>query len=613
MRYVFPALVFFSSPFCIAASENLARDAEDVFVSATLSEQALNTVLGSAIVIDQREIVIKQPASLPQLLQAQAGVEVVRSGGRASQTSVFTRGTNSDHTLVLIDGIRFDSATSGQTQLQFLDPEQIERVEFIKGSRSALYGSDAIGGVINIITANTPQTRRAHLTAQAGSHDLQGLSGGISDTIDQFYYSAALSHERSEGIDNTLDRTGFSRDRDPYSLYSANVGLGYAISDQLDVSIKHFETQSEADYDSSVFSAATDQPYSRERQYATRVSLAAKANAVYSTQLSLGRSADNSNNADRQNPANKSHFFSERDTFFWLNKFSLNDQLQWDFGLDFNRESVASSTVYQDSNGTPVDDRDNRAVFGQAQWNDGRYSLILGLREDDNSAYGDHSSANAALGYRVNEALNVYASWGEGFKAPTFNDLFWPTFGNPDLLPEASESYEVGLNGSADNWNYGLSVFKLDVDNLIEWAPDASGDWRPQNVSAAEIKGSELSLSQQWDAFAFAATLSYTDARDSDSNKPLLSRAKTKFTLDFNREFRQNTVGILFSALGEREQTGSEPLPAYSVTNLYWLAELTTKVSLRVRANNIFDEDYQVNPLYNEDGANFSAKLTYRL
>ncbi len=601
--------------FCLSIPYSFADDTvveEEVFVTATYHEQPLTKVLGATVVIDNAEIFKTQPAGMPEILEQQSGAQIVRSGGRASQTSLFTRGTNSDHTLVLIDGMRFGSVSNGQTQLQFIDPEQIERIEYFKGSRSSLYGSDAIGGVLQIFTLSPPQERKSYLTAQAGSHASRRFAGGIKDSVDQFYYSGAISHETSDGIDNLVDDTGFNQDDDPYHIFSGNFGAGYVIDDQTDVSIRHFESRTRADYDSSPRSGDTDQPYSKENQRATSVMLKSKPVEFYSTKLTLGHSRENSENLNRQDEQDQSEFLSKRRSAFWLNSFHINDAITWDAGVDYNRESVESTTEYQDSNGAVVTSRNNTGLFTQVDMTGGPFSAQFGFREDDSSVYGASTTGNAAFGFALHEAANLYISWAEGFKAPTFNDLYWPMLGNENLLPESSESHEFGVKGNYSQMQYSASVFSIDIENLIDWSPDDEGIWQPRNINAAEIEGAEISLSASIKNFSLASTFSYTEALDAASGDLLDNRAKTKFTLNLSQSFGEHSAGILLKVVGKRETSGEDRLPGYGTLGVYVTSKISKQLIFRIKVNNIFDREYQVDERYNEDGLNANAKITYQ-
>jgi len=493
--------------------------------------------------------------------------------------------------------------------LQFIDPEQIERVEFIKGSRSALYGSDAIGGVLQIFTLSRPESLDGYVTGEIGSHNTKRVALGVKDSIDAFYYSVNVSQEESDGFDNTVDIAENNADDDPYEILSGNLGLGFEISDTMDLSFRHFQTKSEVDYDSQF--APGEKPFSNTDQSATSLLFKAKLNKRFSTKLSVGQSKDDSENLDRLDISiMPTYFNSNSENVFWVNTFSLRPQITLDFGADYLSESVESSTVYGEN------DRDNTGIFTQLSYKEDGYYAVFGVRQDDSSSYDVETTKNAAFGYIVNPALGFYISYGEGFKAPSFNDLYWPdsgfSAGNPDVLPESSVSYDFGIKGESSGLNYAFSVFKIDIDNLIDWAPDAEGVWRPSNVSSAELSGYELSVHKQFDAFKVESSVSYVDAIDVETRQTLTNRAKTNFSLNISREFGVNTLGVLVHAASKRKTSFDEPLSGYGTADIYFNSELTRALNLRLRVNNVLDREYQVNERFNEDGTNVNAKITYK-
>ncbi len=601
--------LFFS--FSILALNSFANDSlvEHVVVTATQHEQSPFDVNASLVVINKADIFLTQPTEIPEIFEYQSGAQIVRSGGGASQTSLFTRGTSSDHTMVLIDGIRLGSVSNGQAQLQFLDPEQIERIEYVKGPRSALYGSDAIGGVLQVFTLKQVTEREAYLTAQAGSQNTSKLSVGIKDGNEQVYYSAAISSEKSDGIDNLIDDTVFNSDNDPYEKLSANLGVGFKINDKTDLSFRLFESRAQTDFDSP-FSGTTNQPYSNEAQRATSVMLKSAPASFYSTKLTLGHAREDSENRNFQDALDISEFNSERSSAYWLNSFYINEALTWDAGLDYVDESVDSTTVYQDTS------RDNVSAFTQLGVEHGRLSASAGLRNDDSSDFGSQTSGSASLGWKLNDSFKLYASWGEGFKAPTFNDLYWPSSafssGNPNLVPETSESVELGFKVNHANAFVAFNVYKMDVNNLIDWAPNDDGIWMPTNISSAEIEGAELDVKTVIKSLSITSTLSYTDAVDAETGDQLDNRAKTKFTLNLSQKFGNHAAGVLFRAVGKRQTSTDNELPGYGTVGLFARSKLSDKLSVRLKVDNLFDREYEVREGYNEPGLEANAKVTYK-
>ncbi|HEB26273.1 MAG TPA: TonB-dependent receptor, partial [Porticoccus sp.] len=285
--------------------------------------------------------------------------------------------------------------------------------------------------------------------------------------------------------------------------------------------------------------------------------------------------------------------------------------------------------TYEDRDKNPVSDRDNNALFAQYQGTFSIFDVIVGIREDDNEAFGTQTTGNLSVGLQLDDNHRMTLSWAEGFKAPTFNDLYWPFFeddygssyGNPDLIPEESENYEIGFFGEYSNWRWALSAYRNRIDNLIQWAPvDAFfSEWTPSNVSTAKIKGGELVVAGQLVGWDVSTSLSYTDPRDDDTDKVLLKRSKKSFLLDVDRRFSRWDVGLSMNARGKRyiNTSNTDSLGGYTLVDFRVGYNLTDKLKAQFKVDNVFDKHYRTNASsssrYNQDGTNWLVKLSYSL
>lgn len=600
----------------IAAHTSLAaaeQKTEEVFVSATLTEQPVLDVLGSASVITAEEIFIQQPRDLSDILDMQTSADITRTGSRGSAASLFTRGSNSDHTLILVNGQRISSATLGSAQFQLIDPEQIKRVEYLKGSRSSLYGSEAIGGVLQVFTQQGQEAFEGYVTGELGTTSTGRIAAGASGSVENFRYSAAGSYLESDGIDSLVDDTGFNADEDGYTQANINLYGAVDLAEGITLSGSHFLADLENDYDSP-WAAESSQPYSESTLTVTGLNLEADVTDFYTTQIALGLMKNDSDDLDRQNADASSQFDTQRESVFWQNNLTLNAQNSLTLGVDYYDESVDASVIYQDENGNAIDSRDVTAVFAQYQTAFDVVDLAFGLRNDDSSAYGDKATGSVAGGIAISESHRVYASWNEGFKAPTFNDMYWPNSGNPNLLPEESESIEIGVKRHLDHWRYELAYFENDIDNLIEWAPisdAADAPWQPQNVDQAEISGWEFSAGVSMGNVNLDGGMSYVDPINKVTGETLANRAKRKLTLDLSHDLAQWTYGATLKAQGERAVNFGDPISGYGIVGIYASYQPVESLVVRLRVDNIFDKEYQLNERYNEEGTNGSVKLTY--
>lgn len=592
---------------CLAFSLDIKqpRVDEEIIVTATLTEKSIFEVTGGAAVITAEDILRIQPANLSDLLDQQTSLDITRNGGKLSTTSLFSRGTSSDHTLILINGQRFNSETLGGNAFQVIDPEQISRIEILRGSRSALYGSDAIGGVIQIFTNKKHDGTSGFLTMEEGSDDLQRLSvgGGYGDK--QLSVSASLSYEESSDIDNLVDDTGFNSDKDPYKLANSNLFVVYDYSDTLSLSFSDINALSENDYDSR-YSPNTSQPYSKGRVRTTAFDIDIKASDRLDSKVSFGRSLDESSQGDRQDPdSGTSTIETQRKSMQWLNSLTFSKAVVGTVGVEYIDINVDSESGY------PVDDRNVQSGFGQIQWNVAMFDFLIGVRNDEYSDYGGTLTGSFSSGLAISEHYRIYANWNEGFKAPTFNDLFWPEVGNRDLLPETSVSRELGFKAQYEHIFFELNTYKSEIENMIDWAPDSDGIWRPTNIDDADIQGSEVSAKIQFDSWYIESSFTYLDARDANTDMQLEARANRTYAFDFNKTLAKLNLGALVKLQSERAVSFGDPIPGYGTLGIYFSYALIKDLALRVKLDNVLDKDYQLDTLYNTNGRSGSMKLTY--
>ena len=461
--FIISALAVAIAPISIFANEPV----EEVFVTATRTPTPISKTLAPVTVITEGDIQRLQPVDLADLLKRVPGVDLSQSGSAGSTTSLFMRGTNSDHTLFLIDGQRINSASLGNTSFQLIDPNQIERIEIVRGAKSSIYGSEAIGGVIQIFTKKGKGKPKTSVSTEVGSNSLQRTSVATRGSYDNFRYALSTSYLDTDGIDSTVDNTGTNRDRDGYRNRSVNTNLGYEFTNGIDVGFSFLQADTRNFYDDS----PTEDSYNDHWIQNIVLNVDVPVTDWWQSKVSLGQSIDDSDNIDGITGINESNFRTTRENASWQNDFSISEDQLLTLGYDFYDDELDSSQAYVDSDGNPVSDRDNNALFAQYQGTFSIFDVIVGIREDDNEAFGTHTTGNLFVGLQLDDNHRMTLSWAEGFKAPTFNDLYWPAstygLGNPDLDPEESENYEVGFSGDYDIWRWELSVYQNRIDNLM--------------------------------------------------------------------------------------------------------------------------------------------------
>lgn len=583
----------------LAANFNLqaqqADELETITVTATRTEQGLNNTLASVVVIDRTDIESIQPASTLELLSNVAGVDISQQGGRGQSSSVFIRGTNSNHTLVLVDGIRISSATLGSSDLQSIAPAQIERIEIVKGPRAAIWGSDAIGGVIQIFTRKS-----AGLSAEVniGSESYKQASATIGFTHGDGSSSITVSHEEADGFD-VLD--GADDDKDGFEHTSFTATGEQNISEQLQLTYLLQSNKSDNEYDNSF--GGNDQVESDN--YAWFVG----ANYQWSEQDSLsvkfGQNQDSSLNY-KEGADSDSLFETNRDQLFVQNTTTLDNATLVTYGVDFIKESIETTGAdYTSTERNLI----GAFVYGQKQVE--QFSIEGALRYDDIEDIDSETTYNLGLGYDLTDSTKLAVNHSTGFKAPTFNDLYYPFGGNPELESETSETTEILLKQGLENGALGISLYQTEVENMIAWAPLPSGIWTPQNINNADIQGAEIELTVTHNALTHDFSLAYIDTEDKATGEQLARRAREHFNYAVSADMGEIDFNVSFSYKGDRMDRGTK-LDAYTLVNAKIGYDVTDAVSLNFKVNNLFDENYTTANNYRTQGQTFYFGVSYQ-
>ncbi|MGP9826479.1 TonB-dependent receptor domain-containing protein [Ectopseudomonas khazarica] len=566
--------------------------AEPLVITSGRMPEPQAQATAASTVFERADIERLQVSSVAELLQRVPGLSVVRSGGTGSQTGVFLRGTSTAQTLVLVDGQRIAAASSGTSSLEFLAPEQIERIEVVRGARSALYGSDAIGGVIQIFTRKgDDQGLAPYVRLAAGSDSTYqrslGLSGGDQRT--RFHLGAAL--DETAGIDATRDGFGANGDDDAYRNRSLSLSLSHRFDDSLQIGFNLLDQRGQVEYD-DVFSGSlptTDYLLSSASGF-----IDAQLSDSWSSRLELGHSEDKRDSGNDQPGGSVSQFNTYRDAANWLNTLTLTENHQLLLGLDWYEDRAQGTTDFVE------DSRWNRAAFIQHRYSGENFSTEIGLRHDDNQQFGHENTWNAALTLPLGNANDLILSYSEGFRAPTFNDLYYPDFcfgsmcfpsANPELTPERSRSYELQWRSRySDTGSLQASVYRTEIEDAIV----LDENFIPQNVQTARINGFEAAVQQELFGWQGNLALSLIDPRDRDSGHTLQRRAKRTLTLDIDRRFGDVSIGAGWRALSGRYDDAENQIrmSGYGLLSLRAAWQATQELGLSLKLDNLLDRDY---------------------
>ena len=573
-----------------AFAADLTRDdalkLADTVVSANREPQRRSQTPAATTVFNRDDIERLQVRSVAELLERVPGVSVARTGGAGSLTSLFVRGTASTQTLVLVDGQRIAAASSGTNSLEFLSPDQIERIEVVRGPRSALYGSDAIGGVVQIFTRQgSGQGLAPEVRFGAGSNGTfersLGLSGGNGQT--RFNLGAAL--DETQGIDATRDSFGANGDDDAYRNRSLSLNLAHRFNDRLEAGVSALDQRGELEFDDTFVGY---QPTVDFQLSSISGFVDAKLNEAWNSRFEIGHSEDkrDTGNDAPLAPAYAFHSYSTyRDSASWVNTLQLDPAHQLLLGADWHEDQLHSSSDFAQ------DSRWNQAAFIQHRYTGDAFSTEIGLRHDENEQYGSVNSWNAAVTVPLNTRNDVVISYSEGFRAPTFNELYDSWFGNPDLTPEKSKSYELQWrNRYSDSGSLELALYRTDIEDAI--VSDAS--WIPQNVQTARVNGLEATLRQDLFGWQASVAAGLIDPRDRDSGHTLARRAKRTLSLDLDRQLGEFSVGASWRAVSGRYDDSDNEIEmgGYGLVGLRGSWTASQDIRLDVKLNNLFDKDY---------------------
>jgi vitamin B12 transporter len=594
-----------------AANPEAEDDPDTIVVTATRIPTPELQVASSISVVTADDIALKQFQSLPDVLDQVPGLNVVQTGGMGGQTSVFMRGTNSNHTKVFVDGIDVSdpSSPSGTFDFGQFPAQDIQKVEVLRGPQSGLYGSDAIGGVINIITKSGSGPAQFNAGAEGGSFDTFNQNAGVSGSLEGFHYAANVEHLHSGETPVTpLDvlAPGERRIDDYYDNITGSTKLGYDVTDDFDLGLvarytdSHLRLTGENEDNFPLDFPDSSQSANDTRQYYTRATghLVSAGGAFDET---LGLAYSNVKSFETSPEAPESDFFGARVKIDWQGNISLAADEKLVLGAEHQLDEMtvplsASTTI------------DSGYAELQSSFSDAFFNT-LSLRYDDNDRFGGKATYRVAPAYVIQQTgTKLKASVGTGFKAPTLSQMFqnFPDFdfyGNPNLKPESSLGYDLGFEQALANdaVRFGATYFRNNIKNLID---DNAAFTSLANVGRAVTDGVESFVSYRpIQELSFGLDYTYTQATDEILHEELLRRPKHKASL--NSEWHATSRLSLDASVlsvsswidGNRDFSIPRlTAPGYTIANLAAGYDLTPRLTLTGRIDNLFNRHYE-NPV----------------
>lgn len=573
---------------------------DTIVVTPTRSPQNASQVIADVTVITASQIAESGQTTLVEMLQAQPGIELKQSGGAGSSASVFVRGGNGNQVLVLVDGLRVSSATLGTTALQNISLDQVERIEILRGSASSLYGSGAVSGVIQVFTKQGQGAPKPSLSFGAGTYNQFKAAAGYGGVIDDTRFYLGAGYETNNGFSAT-NPTNFSYvpDDDGYRNANASINIEQQLSDANQIGFKTLYNRGRVEYDAGVIGV-------NDRLWQTVATL-----AVYSknrlapnwqSQLTLGVGLDDQVADDAYGNAK---YRTATNQFQWQNDFRLSAG-QLSATLEYNRQSVDSTVAFSE------DSRNVKSGQLAYQLSAGAHNLFASARYDDYSDFGGQTTGNLGYGYTLGGGWRVAGSLGTSFKAPTFNDMYYPSspfyVGNPNLRPEQGTSSELNLAWQDGPHQFKAVAYYNKVKDLIVYEFPTM-----QNVSSARLEGLEFTGQTRLGDIRLKASLDLARPEDETTGNTLVYRARQYGNLEAGYDFGNlNLVAqVIASGMRYTNAANTASLGGYAVVNLWGTYPLSPEWNVLGRLNNLLDKTYSLDRGYNMPGINAFVGFEY--
>jgi vitamin B12 transporter len=588
-------------PLALAAafpSVSMAQAAlKETVVTATRGATRADELVSDVRIIDRAAIEASTARTLPELLARSAGVQMTSSGGLGKTSSVFIRGAENRHSILLVDGVRLGSATAGNPSWDNIPIEMIERIEVLKGPASALYGSEAVGGVVQVFLRKGREGLHGNAHATLGSRGHSAVGAGLQAGQGGLRYSAGVQRLREKGFSSTNVNApfgNFNPDRDPFRQNSANATASYDIgkSWSVDGAVLHAEGTSWFD----------DGPLltSRSVLRSTTAHLGVKGRPMqpWETELRFSQGNDTNNSIEAAFPG---VFITRQSQWTWQNNVETRVGVVL-AGIEQRVQEVEATTPYA------VTRRTIDSAFAGINGSAGPHSWQFNLRRDTNSQFGDSDTGFVGYGFRITPQWRVNASHGTSFVAPSFNQLYFPSFGNPALQPERGRNSEVGITWAASGHELKMVRFDNKIRGFI------TNTTLPLNIPRARIDGWSLAYTGTIDRLALRAQADVLDPRNEVSGRQLPRRAKQQYSVGADYALSDWRFGASVQHTGPRfdDAANARPLGAYTTADVYVDWQFAKDVSVQAKLNNVTDKTYETSYGYNQPGRSFYLTLRWQ-
>lgn len=565
-----------------------------MLVTATKRTEPITNLTSPVIEITQEEITQSQANTLFDVLRQLPGIQLTQNGGPNQPARVYVRG--SGNVVVLFNGVRLGSATLGYSDISQIPLAGVQKIEYLRGSRAAVYGADATAGVINIMTNGTNTETTGSVKATGGSDGYQSYTGSVAMVpSDKAWVNITAQYQHSDGYN--VAEFG-SQDRDGYENSNVIADWGVQLDNNWLIRMNGYYHQGQTEYDyDPLWGLSADQ--NKTNNYSVNGQVIYTSERFVSN-LTYANSEDKSKT---QHNVPSSQTVTQTNQVTWRNNFQWTQTNSIGFGAEYLNNDVSDSdTVYE------VQERDNKAAYLTLGHNGSVLQLEGSVRFDDNEQFGDKTTWQLGAGWQFIQSLRLTANVGTGFKAPTFNELYYPGWSNPDLNPEESTNYEVALEGEHNLLNWRLAGFYNDIDNRISCQSTYS-TCENDNVV---IQGIEWVGNFQTGPLYHQVSLEYLDPEDKDSGQDAvrIARQNYKWQVGYQADKWQTNLSYIYQ--GKRYDSGNTRLDAYSLVNLAASYDLTPNWVLAARIENLFDADYETAATYIEPERTYYGSIAYQ-
>nr|WP_246483680.1 TonB-dependent receptor [Paenacidovorax monticola] len=584
-------------------AQNLhAPSMSDVVVTATRTPQPLSDLVADVSIVDRETIETSGATGLVDVLARLPGVEMSRNGGPGTTTSLFLRGAETRFTAVYIDGVRVDSQSTGGAAWEAIPLSLIDRIEVLRGPAGAVYGSDALGGVVQIFTKKGETGVAPYVGVGAGSHGTYRAEAGVSGASGTFDYALGIVRETSEGF-NARPIAGQNPDRDGYRSTAANARLGLQINaaHRIEGTLVANDINSGYDATYTPSKGIVNDDRNLHRLHALGLNWQAQWSTSYKTRLSITDSRD-------RYETKPSPYLTETQLrgYLFQNEWRLGAHL-FTAALERREDHLTNA---------PIDrERSQDALALGWGYNAGGHTVQLNVRHDSDSEFGGQNTGSASYGYAFTPQWRATASVGTAFRAPTLYHRF-SEYGQAGLKPEESRNAELGLRWAEGSSTFSVVAYRNRVKNLISFAgagPCASTFGCYANTARAQYEGVTLAGSHRIGAVQLRGSIDLQNPKDLDTGKQLARRAKRHATFGADTRLAGWTLGAEVQASGRRYDTvaNTNVLGGYTLVNLYASTRLARDYQLIARVDNLADKNYQLARTYATPGRTFFVGLKW--